>query len=72
MKKTILALFMLTIVLSCILMLAACDDHTDVDEPLMIGSTMIGALGVSGASAAEDSELAAFGAAALKEVITCL
>ena len=41
-------------------------------EPLMIGDTMIGALGVSGASAEEDSELAAFGAAALKEVITCL
>ena len=41
-------------------------------EPLMLGSTMIGALGVSGASAQEDSDLAAFGAAALKEVITCL
>ena len=41
-------------------------------EPLMIGNTMIGALGVSGASAQEDSDLAAFGAAALKEVITCL
>ena len=41
-------------------------------EPLMIGDTMIGALGVSGASAQEDSDLAAFGAAALKEVITCL
>ena len=41
-------------------------------EPLMLGQTMIGALGVSGASAQEDSDLAAFGAAALKEVITCL
>ena len=41
-------------------------------EPLMIGDTMIGALGVSGASAQEDSDLAALGAAALKEVITCL
>ena len=41
-------------------------------EPLMIGETMIGALGVSGASAEEDSELAAFGAAVLKEVIMCL
>lgn len=41
-------------------------------EPLIIGSTMIGALGVSGASAEEDSALSAFGAAALKEVITCL
>ena len=41
-------------------------------EPLMIGNTIIGGLGVSGASAEEDSELAAFGAAALKEVIKCL
>lgn len=41
-------------------------------EPLMVGKTMIGALGVSGASASEDSELAAYGRAALKEVITCL
>ncbi len=41
-------------------------------EPLMVGETMIGALGVSGASASEDSELAAYGRSALKEVITCL
>lgn len=41
-------------------------------EPLMIGETMIGGLGVSGGSAKEDSDLAAFGAAALKEVIKCL
>lgn len=41
-------------------------------EPLMIGDTMIGGLGVSGGSAKEDSDLAAFGAAALKEVIKCL
>ena len=41
-------------------------------EPLMVGDTMIGALGVSGASASEDSELAAYGRSALKEVITCL
>ena len=41
-------------------------------EPLMVGKTMIGAIGVSGASASEDSELAAYGRSALKEVITCL
>ena len=41
-------------------------------EPLMVGKTMIGAIGVSGASASEDSELAAYGKSALKEVITCL
>ena len=41
-------------------------------EPLMVGETMIGAIGVSGASASEDSELAAYGRSALKEVITCL
>ncbi len=41
-------------------------------EPLMIGDTMVGGLGVSGGSAKEDSDLAAFGAAALKEVIKCL
>ena len=41
-------------------------------EPLMVGKTMIGALGVSGGSAQEDSDLAAYGASALKEVIKCL
>lgn len=41
-------------------------------EPLMVGKTMIGALGVSGASAGEDTELAACGSLALKEVIKCL
>ena len=41
-------------------------------EPLMVGRTMIGALGVSGGSAQEDSDLAAYGASALKEVIKCL
>ena len=41
-------------------------------EPLMVGKTMIGAIGVSGASASEDSELAAYGKSALKEVITRL
>ena len=41
-------------------------------EPLMFCGTMLGALGVSGASAKEDSELAAYGASALKEVIACL
>ena len=41
-------------------------------EPLMVGKTMIGALGVSGGSAQEDTDLAAYGASALKEVIKCL
>lgn len=41
-------------------------------EPLMIGKTMIGALGVSGGTAAQDTELAAYGRAKLKEVIACL
>lgn len=41
-------------------------------EPLMIGDTMIGALAVSGGSAAEDTDLAAYGKNALKEVIKCL
>jgi uncharacterized protein GlcG (DUF336 family) len=41
-------------------------------EPLMVGDTMIGALGVSGGSATEDTDLAAYGRAALKEVISCL
>ena len=41
-------------------------------EPLMVGKTMIGALGVSGGSAQEDSDLAAYGASTLKEVIKCL
>lgn len=41
-------------------------------EPLMVGNTMIGAIGVSGASAGDDSKLAAYGNTALKEVIACL
>lgn len=41
-------------------------------EPLMVGETMIGALGVSGGTAAQDTELAAYGRARLKEVIACL
>lgn len=41
-------------------------------EPLMVGKTMIGALAVSGGSAGEDTELAAYGSSALKEVIKCL
>lgn len=41
-------------------------------EPLMVGDTMIGALGVSGGTAAQDTELAAYGRAILKEVIACL
>lgn len=41
-------------------------------EPLMVGETMIGALGVSGGTASQDTELAAYGRARLKEVIACL
>ena len=41
-------------------------------EPLMIGDTMIGALAVSGGTAAQDSELAEYGKEILKEVIECL
>lgn len=41
-------------------------------EPLMVGGTMIGALGVSGGTASQDTELAAYGRARLKEVIACL
>ena len=41
-------------------------------EPLMVGDTMIGALGVSGGTAVQDTELAAYGKSMLKEVITCL
>ncbi len=41
-------------------------------EPLMVGNTMIGALGVSGGTAVQDTELAAYGKAMLKEVIKCL
>lgn len=41
-------------------------------EPLMVGDTMIGALGVSGGTAVADTELAAYGKSMLKEVIACL
>ena len=41
-------------------------------EPLTGGDTMIGALGVSGGTATQDTELAAYGRAMLKEVIACL
>lgn len=41
-------------------------------EPLMVGDVMIGALGVSGGSASQDTELAAYGSRVLKEVIACL
>ncbi|MEG0107758.1 MAG: heme-binding protein [Lachnospiraceae bacterium] len=41
-------------------------------EPLMIGDTMIGALGVSGGTAEQDTKLAAYGKSILKEVIACL
>ena len=41
-------------------------------EPLMVGDTMIGALGVSGGTATQDTELAAYGRAMLKDVIAWL
>ncbi|MEF9942289.1 MAG: heme-binding protein [Lachnospiraceae bacterium] len=41
-------------------------------EPLMIGDTMIGALGISGGTAEQDTELAIYGKSILKEVIACL
>lgn len=41
-------------------------------EPLMIGEVMVGALGVSGGSAAQDSELAEYGRNIFKEVVKCL
>lgn len=41
-------------------------------EPLLVGDTMIGALGVSGGTAVQDTELAAYGKDILKEVIKCL
>ena len=41
-------------------------------EPLMVGKTMIGALGVSGGTAEQDTKLAAYGKEMLKEVIKCL
>lgn len=40
-------------------------------EPLFIGDKMIGALGVSGGTAEEDSFLAAYGKDILKEVLSC-
>ena len=41
-------------------------------EPLEAEGKIIGALGVSGGSAEQDTELAAYGKAILKEVIACL
>lgn len=41
-------------------------------EPLMSGGQMIGALGVSGGTARQDTDLAAYGKEVLKEVISCL
>ena len=40
-------------------------------EPLMAGDRMIGALGVSGGTAEQDTELAAYGKSIFKEVIAC-
>ena len=41
-------------------------------EPLMVNGKIIGALGVSGGTAEQDTALAAYGASMLKEVISCL
>lgn len=41
-------------------------------EPLVVEGKLIGALGVSGGTAEQDTALAAFGASLLKEVISCL
>lgn len=41
-------------------------------EPLYVGNQMIGAIGVSGGTAEQDTELAAYGKAILEEVIACL
>ena len=40
-------------------------------EPLMIGDRLIGALGVSGGTAQQDTALAAYGKDILKEVLQC-
>lgn len=40
-------------------------------EPLFVQGEMIGALGVSGGSAVQDTELATFGKAIFEEVISC-
>jgi uncharacterized protein GlcG (DUF336 family) len=41
-------------------------------EPLKSGDEIIGALGVSGGTAKQDTDLAAYGREVLKEVISCL
>lgn len=41
-------------------------------EPLMAGKTMIGAIGVSGGSTKQDTDLAAYGSSILREVIEWL
>ena len=41
-------------------------------EPLIYNGKIIGALGVSGGTAEQDTSLAAYGASLLKEVISCL
>lgn len=41
-------------------------------EPLIADGRIIGALGVSGGTAEQDTALAAYGASVLKEVISCL
>ena len=46
--------------------------HTNGGDPLMVNGKIIGALGVSGGTAEQDTALAAYGASMLKEVISCL
>lgn len=41
-------------------------------EPLVLDGRLVGALGVSGGSAEQDTALAAYGASVLKEVVSCL
>lgn len=41
-------------------------------EPLIVADSLIGAIGVSGGTAEQDTALAAYGKSILKEVISCL
>ena len=41
-------------------------------EPLEIDGKLVGALGVSGGTAEQDTELAAYGKEVFKEVVACL
>lgn len=41
-------------------------------EPLMIGEKLVGAIGISGGTAEQDTALAAYGKEVFKEVVSCL